>query len=257
MNDDAERIQELADDEAAQTSIYRKYYHSVFQVVRPILENYEDAEEVTDDAFVKAFNNLHRLSDAAKFPGWLKTIARHLAIDRLRETEHRGNQVPFDDTQSRYIGDAVDYQSTEQYDIRRTRVTLQNRLLFLLPPKDRQVLELHHLEGSTYKQIAALTHATERAVGNRVRRAREFLKTVANRFDDWLLSMDEEAIEAIDLLAVIPVDEAQMAERYLLDQLSLAETAQSMHVSPRAVVRGLKHAMKQWKSLIGSSACSK
>ena len=254
MNDDAGRIQELAADDAAQALIYRKSYPDVFQVAYRVLENYEDAEEIADDAFVKAFNNLQQLTDTAKLPAWIKTIARNLAVDKLRAAKHRGTHVPFDDTQARYIGDAVDYRSTEQCALRRTRMTLQNRLLRLMQPKDRLVMELHYLEGKTYKAIAEVTGATERAVGNRVRRARQFLKTVANRFDDWFLSLNEAAAEdaakAIDLLAVIPVDEVHMVEHYLLDQCSLAETAQSMHVSPRDVVMGLKHAMKQWKNFL-------
>lgn len=248
MNDDAERIQELADDdEAAKALIYRKFYRAVFLEAYRILENYEEAEETTNDAFVKAFKTLHQLSEAAKFLAWLRTIARNLAIDRLRETKHRGYQVPFDDTQSHYIGDAVDYRTTEQGDITRTRITLANRLLRLLPSKDRLAMELHDIEGCTYQQIADLTHTTERAVANRVRRTRNLLITVANRFDDWLLDITDEARKAIDLLAVIPTDEAEMAEHYLLDQDSLAETARLMHLSPRVVVKGLKHAMKQWR----------
>ena len=251
MNDDAERIQEVAEDEeAAQAIIYRKFYPDVFQVAYRILGNYEDAEEIAQDAFLKAFETLHQLSEAAKFPAWLRTIARNLARDRLRGTRRRGYQVPFDDTQSRYIGDAVDYRSTEQRAIEQTRAILGTRLLRLLPPKDRRVMELHYCEGATYKAIAALTNATERAVGNRVRRVRKLLNIVGNRLDDWLLSPDEEATESIDLLTVIPENEAKMVERYLLDQFSLAETAQSLHVSPRVVVKGLKHAMKVWKIFI-------
>lgn len=250
MNDDAGRIQEPVVDEATQALLYRESYQDVFQTAYRVLGNYMDAEEITDDAFVKAFNNLHQLSDTAKFPAWLKTIARNLAVDRLRAAKHRGNHVPFNDTQSRYIGDAVDYRSTEQCAIRRTRVTLQNRLLRLMPPKDRRVMELHYLEGKTYMKIAEVIGATERAVANRVRRARRFLKIVANEIDDWFLALKDDPTRALDLLAVIPPDEARMTELYLLDQCSLAETAQSLHVSPRDIVKGLKHAVKQWKSRI-------
>ena len=255
MKDDAELIRRLRDGDDGGTAsylIFQKYQSMVFKCVYRILENREDAEEVTNDTFERAFRKIDALNEPAKLPGWLKTIAKRLAIDWLRQAEHQPDiQGAYDENvQATPIGDAVDYRSTEQYQFRKTRVTLVDRLMRLLPKKDRWAMEYHYCDGLTYKQIAVLTSTTEKAVANRVQRVRKLLQAVANRFDDWFLSMSEEATDAIDLLYLIPANEAKMAERYLLDQRSLAETAQLAHVSPRVIVNGLKHAMKQWKKIV-------
>lgn len=255
MKDDGELIQRFRDGDDGGTAsrlIFQKYQSMVFHCVYRILENREDAEEVTDDTFDRAFRKIDTLNEPAKLPGWLKTIANRLAIDWLRQAEHQPDmQVSYDENiHAAPVGDAVDYRSTEQYQIRQTRVTLVDRLMRLLPKKDRWAMEYHYCNGLTYKEIAVLTGTTEKAVANRVERARKFLTTLANRFDDWCLSPNKEATAAIDLLFLIPENEAKMAERYLLDQRSLAETAQLAHVSPRVIVNGLKHAMKQWKKIV-------
>jgi RNA polymerase sigma-70 factor (ECF subfamily) len=71
-------------DRAAFETVIRAFSRSLFAIAYGILQNREEAEDVVQDAFVKAWKSRWRVRDAAKFPAWLSTIARHRARDLAR-----------------------------------------------------------------------------------------------------------------------------------------------------------------------------
>jgi RNA polymerase sigma-70 factor (ECF subfamily) len=71
-------------DRDAFETVIRSFSRSLFAIAYGILQNREEAEDVVQDAFVKAWKSRWRVRDAAKFPAWLSTIARHRARDLAR-----------------------------------------------------------------------------------------------------------------------------------------------------------------------------
>jgi RNA polymerase sigma-70 factor (ECF subfamily) len=74
----------LQGDRDAFETVIRSFSRSLFAIAYGILQNREEAEDVVQDAFVKAWKSRWRVRDAAKFPAWLSTIARHRARDLAR-----------------------------------------------------------------------------------------------------------------------------------------------------------------------------
>jgi RNA polymerase sigma-70 factor (ECF subfamily) len=71
-------------DRDAFETVIRSFSRSLFAIAYGILQNREEAEDVVQDTFVKAWKSRWRVRDAAKFPAWLSTIARHRARDLAR-----------------------------------------------------------------------------------------------------------------------------------------------------------------------------
>ena len=71
-------------DRDAFEAVIRSFSRSLFAIAYGILQNREEAEDVVQDTFVKAWKSRWRVRDAAKFPAWLSTIARHRARDLAR-----------------------------------------------------------------------------------------------------------------------------------------------------------------------------
>ena len=71
-------------DREAFETVIRSFSRTLFAIAYGILQNREEAEDVVQDTFVKAWKSRWRVRDAAKFPAWLSTIARHRARDLAR-----------------------------------------------------------------------------------------------------------------------------------------------------------------------------
>src|SRR6202171_6648773 len=81
-------------DREAFEMVIRSSSRNLFAIAYGILQNREEAEDVVQDTFVKAWKSRWRVHDSAKLPAWLSTIARHRARDLARE--RRAEAVPED-----------------------------------------------------------------------------------------------------------------------------------------------------------------
>lgn len=81
-------------DRDAFEMVIRSFSRSLFAIAYGILQNREEAEDVVQDTFVKAWKSRWRVRDTAKFPAWLSTIARHRARDLARR--RRPDPLPED-----------------------------------------------------------------------------------------------------------------------------------------------------------------
>jgi RNA polymerase sigma-70 factor (ECF subfamily) len=78
-----------AGNQEACSFLFEQYNDRVFSSLWHILHNWEDAKELTQETFLKAFVNLPKLRDPAQFKGWLFQIAYHLAMDHFRRKRHQ------------------------------------------------------------------------------------------------------------------------------------------------------------------------
>ncbi len=76
------------------TRIFKRYYHGVFKAAFRILRNPQDAEEVANDTFSKAFQGRENIVHPEKLPGWLYKTAQNVAIDRRRAALSRADHLP-------------------------------------------------------------------------------------------------------------------------------------------------------------------
>jgi RNA polymerase sigma-70 factor (ECF subfamily) len=139
----------------------------VFRVARGVLRNDADAEDVAQEALLKAYRKFGRLKEREKFRAWLVRISFRLALDRLRANKRRQlreAQWVLEQTRAEpHSGGHVEFQ--RQFD----------RALDELPEKQRLVLLLAAMEGHTLEEVSALLAVPMGTVKSRLFFARKTL----------------------------------------------------------------------------------
>jgi RNA polymerase sigma-70 factor (ECF subfamily) len=145
-----------------------RYEKPVYNAAFRILYSYEDAMDVTQTVFLKAFENLDRYNEKFKFFSWIYRIAINESINLLSK---RGNCEPVsDDLVSADIGpDAA--ASNDQL-----RMDIQDALMSL-KPEYRTVVVLKHVVGCSYRDISLILEIPEKTVKSRLFSARQLLRS--------------------------------------------------------------------------------
>ncbi len=139
-----------------------------FRVALSVLHHREDAEDVAQEAFVKAYRNFHRLRDRERFRAWLVRISWRLAVDRLRSAGRRERREVVAAELSPSPA-AEDPMAASEFQLH-----LQ-RALDELPEKLRIVVVLRAIEGHDMREVAELLGLPEGTVKSRLHLARKQL----------------------------------------------------------------------------------
>jgi RNA polymerase sigma-70 factor (ECF subfamily) len=170
----------LAGDEKAYRELVEQYQARVYSLALRMVRRSEDAEDLTQETFVRMFRALSRYDPARSFAAWLFTIATRLCIDHIR----RSKVSPISLTQR-------ERDSEEEYQIEvedpglkpdeaATYAEEERRaadLIGYLPPHYRIVVILRHQQDLSYQEIAEALHLPLGTVKARIHRARALLKT--------------------------------------------------------------------------------
>ena len=138
-----------------------------FRVAYGVLRHREDAEDVAQDAFAKAFRNFGQLRDRDRFRAWLVRTAWRLAIDRRRAEMRRAVR------EETVVAESE--ASTEQVASARERAAHLWAAIDTLPEKLRVVIVLSGIEGHDTRQVGALLGIPEGTVRSRLFTARRAL----------------------------------------------------------------------------------
>jgi RNA polymerase sigma-70 factor (ECF subfamily) len=139
-----------------------------FRVAFGVLRHREDAEDVAQDAFAKAYRSFHQLRDRERFKAWLVRMTWRMALDRQRANRRRASREAIVDTDAA-PADTVDVLARE----RAERLWLA---IDALPEKLRLVVILAGIEGHNMKELAALLGVPEGTVKSRLFVARNELR---------------------------------------------------------------------------------
>jgi RNA polymerase sigma-70 factor (ECF subfamily) len=144
----------------------------------------DDAEDVSQDAFLRAFHRLERFRGEAPFRSWLLRIAHNAALDHLRRRRpERLDEAMLEGS----VDESAQRPPAETLE-RRERIDRLERKLRGLSGPHRAVLVLRDVEGLTYEEIATLTDAPVGTVKGRLHRARrEFIEMLRANTYDWEL----------------------------------------------------------------------
>jgi RNA polymerase sigma-70 factor (ECF subfamily) len=171
--DEAEQIRRvLKGDVDAYEPIVRRYQDRLYWVAYKLIGNHDDARDIAQEAFIRAFRSLDRFDRSRRFYTWIYRIAYNLAIDRMRKRSR-------DTTLSaEYVdgGDAPDSRLLGEELRRKVRETLEE-----LPPRYRSLLILRDVEGMSGKTIAEATGAGHATVRWRIHRARQLFRKAWER----------------------------------------------------------------------------
>ena len=157
------------------SGFFEKHYDRVYRYVRCMVRDSVEAEDLTQEAFLRA----HRERDTVKDPGamlsWLYRIATHVALDRLRQrtsSATRESKVDLADLDPPDLGSP----SVERELDREQMSACVQRFLVAIPDNYRSVLLMHDTHGLTGPEIAAVLDIPLSTVKMRLHRARRRLK---------------------------------------------------------------------------------
>ena len=180
-NDDVELIQRvLAGDENAFSALVRKYQKPVHALVWRKIGDFHIAEEITQDAFLKAYKELATLKKPHRFARWLSVIARRGCIAWLRKKRLATQSL--EDTsraqleKATYSGYVI--QENEQMTAETQREVVQ-KLLAKLRENERTVITLHYFGEMTHEEISEFLGTSVGTIKSRLRRAQQRLKQEA------------------------------------------------------------------------------
>lgn len=154
--------------------LVHKYQAFAFTIALRYTKNREDAEELAQSAFVKAYLNLRDYRGDAKFSTWLYTIVSSLCLSFLRkkklEIHSLDNEAVFERADA--------YESTMKADAveQHSKVQLVNKCIALLNPDDAKVLTLFYNAEQSLEEIARILHIEPNNAKVKLHRARQRLK---------------------------------------------------------------------------------
>jgi RNA polymerase sigma-70 factor (ECF subfamily) len=161
----------LQGDQHAWDLIVRQYWRKVFNVAYKFVGKHDEAEDLTQDIFLKIFRSLDSFDRRANFQTWLISVSRNLCIDHYRsvrkerETIDRGVDAAELSPQS---SDAGPIAALEQRD----RVVLLRQALAALPETLRTAVLLRDIQELSYQEIADKLRLPEGTVKSRINRGR-------------------------------------------------------------------------------------
>jgi RNA polymerase sigma factor (sigma-70 family) len=178
--EDAELIRRcLAGDQKACRDLVLRYQRQVFSVLMRVVRSPQDAEDLTQDTFVRMFRALDRYDPERPFTAWLFTIATRLGIDHLRRRRVKTVSLTVSEpgsTEERTI-DVLDpgLQPDEMASHAEEEVRAKD-LIDSLPEHYRIVVVLRHQQDLSYEEIAEALNMPLGTVKARIHRARALLK---------------------------------------------------------------------------------
>lgn len=158
-------------DRKAQLQLYNKYCDGMFHIAYRFMKSVEDAEDVMQEAFIKAFKKLHQYQGEVTFGAWLKRIVINQCLDRLKYEKQQ--LLSLDDHHMEVVHTEDDYRSEEE------NLELKGQIMeaiACLSDKYRIVVLLYLVEGYDHKEISEILGITETASRTKLLRGKRKLQ---------------------------------------------------------------------------------
>ena len=155
-------------DRQAQMQLYRQYCDGMFCVAMRFLKNSDDAEDVLQDSFIKAFQRIGQFKGDVTFGAWLKRIVVNGSIDFLKSKHQRTVELNESYLQ---VAEEDDWSVEEGISIDQVKKAIEE-----LPQKYRYVVQLFLVEGYDHSEISEILGITETASRARLLRGKTQLK---------------------------------------------------------------------------------
>ncbi len=171
--------QAIAGDEKAYGELMKRYWKPVYHTLLKMIRNTDDADDLTIEAFAKAFKNLPRFKKDYTFSTWLFRIATNNCIDFIRKKKLETMSINTSFTDDN--GDPVDIDlkdsnpNPQEEAINEQKKELIRSIVALLPAKYQRLVNLRYFDELSYEEIAVEIDAPLGTVKAQLHRARELL----------------------------------------------------------------------------------
>ncbi len=145
-------------DKTAFDTLFTRYQKRTYRLVRRFVNNPEDASDLTQDAFIRAYQGLSKFKSQSQFYSWLYRITVNICIDFLRK-KARSEVLLYESEESETpqmanIPDPHSVSPAKAAENKELRAQIR-KAIRRLPPKQRQIFILRHSDGLSLKDIAA------------------------------------------------------------------------------------------------------
>ncbi|WP_297335981.1 sigma-70 family RNA polymerase sigma factor [Algoriphagus sp.] len=171
-------------DQQAYATLMKRYKKAVYFMILKMIRDADDAEDLTMEAFAKAFKNLHRFKKDYTFSTWLFRIATNNAIDFIRKKKLKTmslNSTMSDDSGNAVNIDVEDGDNNPQDEfIKSQRIEMVRIFVDKLPAKYRKLVQLRYFDELSYEEIAQELEKPLGTVKAQLHRSRELLYEIAS-----------------------------------------------------------------------------
>ncbi len=171
-------------DQAAFDEMVQRYWSRIYSMVHQLLRNQQDAEEVTQDAFIRAHKGLVNFRGDSAFSTWLYQIATNLARNRYwywwrrKRDKSISFDAPLGDESDSTLADIIpaEVESPDDIAVNQELVDKIGASMENLGAKHREILILRNVKNLSYEEISSILGISIGTVKSRIARARETLR---------------------------------------------------------------------------------
>jgi RNA polymerase sigma factor (sigma-70 family) len=180
LNDNEIISKVLNGDYQAYAGLVSRYQNYVFTLVLRMIKNREDAEEVAQDVFIKAYKSLSGFRGDSRFTTWLYTIVNTTCITFLRKK--RLDIHSLDNEKVFEVADNHDSGLRANLVEQKSKVNMVNQAIALLGPDDAQIITLYYKGEQSLEEIAQVLKLEPNTAKVRLHRARARLKEKMEKY---------------------------------------------------------------------------
>lgn len=166
-------------------SLVERWQHRIHRFVYRYFSSHDDAMEITQKTFIKAYRKLHTLEDIDKFSSWIYRIANNLCLDEINRAGRKRSQsldVMKEYPAAKGVNGSPDLNMQQQ-----ELGAILRQALNQLPPEQRIVVIMKEYEGLKFREIAEILEEPENTVKSRMYYGLNSLRTI---FEKWNIEME-------------------------------------------------------------------
>ena len=176
----------LKGDANAFSILIERYKNMVFTLALKMVKNREEAEEISQDTFIKAYKNLNKFKGESKFSTWLYKIGYRTCLDNLKKSKGKYNIDTIDEITINKIKSTDGILESIE---RKERAEIINICMLSLPEDERAILWMFYFDELSLKEIIEVTDFSEANVKVKLHRARKsLLKIVEKKVEPELIN---------------------------------------------------------------------
>jgi len=159
--------------------LFEAHKQAIFHIIVKIVRNSEEAQDLVQETFIKAFGSLKSYNPSYRFTTWLYKIAANSSIDYIRKRKIQTFSLdqPMETRDGRMNIEVADVSHHPERDLSSKQQHLSiSEAIESLPAKYKEVIVKRHQEDKSYEEIASLLNVPVGTVKARIFRARELLK---------------------------------------------------------------------------------